>query len=378
MNTIPDPRAGHKFTLSALAAAWMGRSVETGLVPVLILIALYLPLAHFIVPQASALHLSLFGINLIGQMMCFALLALALDLVWGYVGILSLGHGIFFGIGGYLMGVYLLNGAYADTHVLPDFMQYMGASQFPAAWQLLSRLDVTVLATIVVAAGAAGLFGFVTFRSRINGVYLSIITQALTYALMLLLFINDVGLGGNNGMTGFTRIAGFRLADVDTQVGLAVCSCLLLALSYQCVRLLGHSGLGRAFIAVRDDEARMRFLGYRTTTLKLVAWCLSAVLAALAGMLYVPQVGIVNPTIVSPQLSVEIAVWVAIGGRGTLVGAILGAMLVNGLKFWLSAQWPTVWPFILAGVTLLIVVCFKNGVWGTVKSAVGTHEGNAK
>lgn len=348
----------------------MGPATEAFVAPVLILVALYLPFAYFIVPESSALHLSLFGINLIGQIMCFALLALALDLVWGYAGILSLGHGIFFGIGGYLMAIYLLNGAYEQTHVLPDFMQYMGAHDFPKLWTVLARLDVAVLATVAISVVVAGVFGFVTFRSRINGVYLSIITQALTYALMLLLFINDVGLGGNNGMTGFTRLAGHPVAATGTQIGLAVASCVLLVVAYLAVRYLTRSAFGRALIAVRDDEARMRFLGYRTHTLKLVAWCLSAVLAALAGMLYVPQVGIVNPTIVSPQLSVEIAVWVAIGGRGTLVGAILGAILVNGIKFWLTAELPAVWPFILAGVTLLIVVCFSHGVWGTFKAAI--------
>jgi len=371
MNTLPDPHAPQRFTLSSLAAKWLGPATEACVAPLLLLVALYLPFAYFVLPEASALHLSLFGINLIGQIMCFALLALALDLVWGYAGILSLGHGVFFGIGGYLMAIYLLNGAYEQTHVLPDFMQYMGASEFPPLWKALSRLDVTVLATIVASAAVAAVFGFVTFRSRINGVYLSIITQALTYALMLLLFINDVGLGGNNGMTGFTQLAGHPVAGATTQIGLAVASCVLLVAAYVGVRYLTRSALGRALIAVRDDEARMRFLGYRTHTLKLLAWCLSAVLAALAGMLYVPQVGIVNPTIVSPQLSVEIAVWVAIGGRGTLLGAIFGAILVNGIKFWLTAELPAVWPFILAGVTLLIVVCFNNGVWGTFKAAAG-------
>jgi urea transport system permease protein len=375
MNTFPDPRTSRRFTLSAFATRWLGQIVEIGIVPVLVLVALYLPFAYFVIPESNALHLSLFGINLVGQIMCFALLALALDLVWGYAGILSLGHGIFFGIGGYLMAIHLLNGAYAETHVLPDFLQYMGASDFPAVWKVLSRLDVTILLTIVVATLVAGVFGFVTFRSRINGVYLSIITQALTYALMLLLFINDVGLGGNNGMTGFTSLAGYKLAGVTTQIGLAVCSCLLLVAAYVGLRYLVRSSFGRALIAVRDDEARMRFLGYRTHTLKLFAWCLSAVLAALAGMLYVPQVGIVNPTIVSPELSVEIAVWVAIGGRGTLIGAIVGAIAVNGLKFWLTAQLPEVWPFILAGVTLVIVVYFSNGVWGTLKAAGNESKG---
>jgi urea transport system permease protein len=355
MTTLFDTARRRNWALSAFLSKWM----EIGIVPVLILIALYLPFAYFAIPEASVLHMSLFGINLIGQIMCFALLALALDLVWGYAGMLSLGHGIFFGIGGYLMAIYLLNGAYAETRVLPDFIQYMGTGGFPAVWKIFSRLDVTVAITIVFTALVAGAFGFVTFRSRINGVYLSIITQALTYALMLLLFINDVGLGGNNG----------RIADVSTQIGLTVGSCLLLVIAYVGARYLVRSSLGRALVAVRDDEARMRFLGYRTYTLKLIAWCLSAVIAALAGMLYVPQVGIVNPTIVSPQLSVEIAVWVAIGGRGTLIGAIAGAILVNGLKFWLTSQLPEVWPFVLAGVTLVIVVAFGNGVWGSLKAA---------
>jgi urea transport system permease protein len=384
MTTLPESRSKHPAgpprveadsPTFACALSRAIRVVDGAIVPLMIALACYLPLAHYAIAPSSALHLSLFGINLIGQIMCFALLALALDLVWGYAGILSLGHGIFFGIGGYLMAIYLLNGAYDETHVLPDFLQFMGASDFPHAWRIFQRLDVTVVATTVVAAAVAAVFGFVTFRSRINGVYLSIITQALTYALMLLLFINDVGLGGNNGMTGFTRLAGFNISDVSTQIGLAVASCLLLALAYLIVRLIVRSSFGRSLVAVRDDEARMRFLGYRTPVIKLVAWCLSAVLAALAGMLYVPQVGIVNPTIVSPQLSVEIAVWVAIGGRGTLVGAIIGAIVVNGLKFWLTAQWPAIWPFILAGVTLVIVVRFGNGLWGALKTAGDSANG---
>ena len=311
-------------------------------------------------------HLSLFAVNLIGQIVCFALLALALDFVWGLVGILSLGHGVFFGIGGYVMGFCLLNAAYAETQVLPDFMLFMGWQDFPAALRLFESLPVALALGLAMAIAVAGVFGFATFRSRINGVYFSIITQALTYALMLLLFNNDLGLGGNNGLTGFTTIAGHRLAEVSTQVGLASVSCLALAGVYLLLRGIADSSLGHALVGVRDDEARLRFLGFRTDRIKLFAWCLSAAVAALAGMLYVPQVGIINPTIVSPMLSVEIAVWVAIGGRGTLVGAVLGAVLVNGLKFWLSAQAPSVWPFILAGITLVITVCLSNGLWSTV------------
>ena len=328
-----------------------------------LLIAAYLPLANLFFPAESALHLSLFLVNLIGQIVCFAMLALALDFVWGLLGILSLGHGVFFGIGGYVMGFYLLNAAYGDTQVLPDFMLFMGWTQFPVALQIFAKLPIAVLLAITLSVLVAGVFGFATFRSRINGVYFSIITQALTYALMLLLFNNDLGLGGNNGLTGFTSVAGLKLAQASTQVWLACASCVVFAAAYLLLRTIADSSLGQAMVGVRDDEPRLRFLGYRTDKIKLAAWCLSAALAALAGMLYVPQVGIINPTIVSPLLSVEIAVWVAIGGRGTLVGAVLGAVLVTSLKFWLSASMPSLWPFLLAATTLLITVGLKNGLW---------------
>jgi urea transport system permease protein len=326
-------------------------------------LAVLLPVAHQLFAANSALHLSLFAVNLIGQIVCFALLALALDFVWGRLGVLSLGHGVFFGIGGYVMGFHLLNAAYAETRVLPDFMLFMGWTEFPAPLRAFAELPVAVALGLAIAIGVAGVFGFATFRSRINGVYFSIITQALTYALMLLLFSNDLGLGGNNGLTGFTSVAGLPLAEASTQVGLASASCLALAVCYLGLRAIANSSFGQAMVGVRDDEARLRFLGYRTDRIKLAAWCLSAAVAALAGMLYVPQVGIINPTIVSPLLSVEIAVWVAIGGRGSLIGAVLGAVLVNGLKFWLSARAPSLWPFILAGTTLLITVGLSNGLW---------------
>jgi urea transport system permease protein len=334
----------------------------------LVALAIGLPASNALLPPSHPVHLSLFSVNLVGQIVCFALLALALDFVWGLAGILSLGHGVFFGIGGYVMGFHLLNGAYADTQVLPDFMLFMGWKEFPAALRIFDSLPVAVILGLGLAVVVAGVFGFATFRSRINGVYFSIITQALTYALMLLLFNNDLGLGGNNGLTGFTVLAGQRLADVSTQVALASASCLALAGAYLLLRQIADSSLGHTLVAVRDDEARLRFLGFRTDRIKLFAWCLSAAVAALAGMLYVPQVGIINPTIVSPLLSVEIAVWVAIGGRGTLVGAVIGAVLVNGLKFWLSAELPSVWPFILAGITLLITVALGNGLWSGATS----------
>lgn len=344
---------------------------EYGLVLVLIVLGVYLPIANAYVDSGSVFHLSLFSINMLGQIMCFAMLALALDFVWGLAGILSLGHGIFFGIGGYAMGFYLLNGAYADTGVLPDFMLYMGWTRFPALLKAFAHLDVAIALAIGGAVAIAAMFGLATFGSRINGVYFSIITQALTYALMLLLFINDLGLGGNNGLTGFTSIAGHALAQTSTQVGLASITCICLGVVFLALRMIADSSFGQTLIGVRDDEARLRFMGYRTDRIKLFAWVLSAAVAALAGLLYVPQVGIINPTIVAPMLSVEIAVWVAIGGRGSLIGAILGAVLVNGLKFWLSALMPSAWPFILAGVTLLITLVLGNGLWGGVRLLTG-------
>lgn len=340
------------------------RAGSVGLALLLLLLALLLPLANSLFAAGHPLHLSLFVVNLIGQVLCFALLALALDFVWGLLGVLSLGHGIFFGIGGYVMGFHLLNAAYADTQVLPDFMQFMGWTTFPAALQPFASMPVALLLGLLMAVIVGGVVGLAAFRSRINGVYFSIITQALTYALMLLLFNNDLGLGGNNGLTGFTLLGGFELARESTQVGLASLSALVLAAVFFLLRWLAQSGFGQAMVAVRDDEARLRFLGYRTDRIKLAAWCLSCAVAALAGMLYVPQVGIINPGIVSPMLSVEIAVWVAIGGRGTLTGAVLGAAIISCLKFWLSAEIPSLWPFVLAGITLLITVALRNGLWG--------------
>jgi len=334
------------------------------LVTVLLLIAAYMPLSNRFLDVVNPFHMSLFSINLIGQIICFAILAMALDFVWGFAGILSLGHGVFFGIGGYVMGFYLINASFAETKVLPDFMLYMGWKDFPLFFQIFKYLSVSIAMAVLLTFAIAGIFGFATFRSRINGVYFSIITQALTYALMLMLFINDLGLGGNNGMTGFRSLAGYKLADISTQIGLASISCIVLAILYLLLRYIVKSSFGQAMIGVRDDEARLRFLGFRTDRIKLFAWCLSAAVAAIAGLLYVPQVGIINPNIVSPMLSVEIAVWVAIGGRGTLIGAIIGAILVNGLKFWLSAKAPSVWPFILAAVTLLITIGLSNGLWG--------------
>lgn len=310
----------------------------------------------------SGIGFSKYGVNLIGQIMCFAMLALALDLVWGYGGILSLGHGIFFSMGGYLIAMHLVKVAYLKTGTPPDFMLFMAWDSLPGYYIGFGSLLYTLVLVFVLPGLLAFIFGYVSFRSRVTGVYFALITQALTYVAMLFFFRNDTGFGGNNGMTGFLDILGFPLNQKLAIVGLATVSSLAAFVSLVCCSVFTRSPIGRMLIAVRDDEARLRFLGYNTTWIKLFVWCLSAILASLAGMLYVPQVGIINPNLLSPMVSLEIAVWVAIGGRGTLVGAFVGAALIQSLKFWLTAFIPDAWPFVLAGLILIVTVALPNGL----------------
>jgi urea transport system permease protein len=326
----------------------------------LILILVALPLLGLgIVPGQQ---LPIYFVNAAGQVMCFALLAMSVDLMWGGAGVLSLGHGLFFAMGGYLAAMHLLRTSYAATHVLPDFLLFMGQTAFPAWWRFADSPVLTLAAILLVPALVAFGFGYVSFRSRVNGVYLSIITQALTYTAMLLMFRNDTGFGGNNGMTGFHSIMGLPMGGMPSAVLLASLSTAAVLAALVAGRLLLATRFGRLLTAIRDDEARLRFLGYETLWLKLAAWCLSAAVAAVAGALYVPQVGIINPSLLDPALSLEIAVWVAIGGRGGLVGAILGAVLINILKFWLAGAAPTLWPFVLSLLVLLIVLVLPNGL----------------
>jgi urea transport system permease protein len=294
--------------------------------------------------------------------MCLSLLAMSVDLMWGGAGVLSLGHGLFFAFGGYLCAMHLLRTAYAATHVLPDFLLFMGHGGFPSWWRFADSAPLTLAAVVVLPALIAFLFGYVSFRSRVNGVYFSIITQALTYTAMLLMFRNDTGFGGNNGMTGFRAIAGLPAGSLPAAVVLATVATAAVLIALVLGRVMLASRLGRLLTAIRDDEARLRFLGYNTLWLKLAAWCLSASVAAIAGALYVPQVGIINPSLLDPSLSLEVAVWVAVGGRGGLCGAVLGAILVNMLKFWLSAAAPALWPFVLSLLVLLIVLALPNGL----------------
>jgi urea transport system permease protein len=299
--------------------------------------------------------------------MCYALAALALDLVWGYAGILSLGHGLFFALGGYAFGMYLmreigLDGVYQSP--LPDFMVFLDWKEFPWFWHGTDHFWYAALLVVLVPGVIAFVFGFFAFRSRIKGVYFSIITQALTFAAMLLFFRNDTGFGGNNGFTDFKRILGYPLAQPETRITLYLITGVVLLLALIGCRYLVRSKLGRVLIAVRDAESRLMFCGYNPLGYKLFVWTLSAVLCGIAGALYVPQVGIINPSEMSPANSIEIAVWVAVGGRGTLVGALLGAGLVNGAKSWLTASVPEIWPYFLGALFILVTLFLPQGVAG--------------
>ena len=310
----------------------------------------------------SSAVLPVYAVNAAGQVMCFALLAMSVDLMWGSAGVLSLGHGLFFALGGYIAAMHLLRTAFAATGVLPDFLLFMGQAGFPAWWAFADSPWLSVLAVLAVPAAVAFGFGYVSFRSRVNGVYFSIITQALTYTAMLLMFRNDTGFGGNNGMTGFHGIAGLAAGSTGYAVLLATLATAAVLLALLGGRALLATRFGRLLTAIRDDEPRLRFLGYETLWLKLAAWCLSASVAAVAGALYVPQVGIINPGLLDPALSLEVAVWVAVGGRGGLIGAILGAVLINLLKFWLAGAAPELWPFVLSLLVLGVVLALPNGL----------------
>jgi len=304
------------------------------------------PLLNSAVPSTSWFYLSDFQVTLFGKYLTYAILALGMDLLWGYTGILSLGQGVFFALGGYCMGMYLmlhigLEGQYHNE--LPDFMVFLNWPKLPWYWPPFRSFGFATLAAVVVPTGFAALFGFLAFRSRIRGVYLSIITQALTYALMLLFFLNELGLGGNNGLTDYKTIAGFRLKEMSTMRGLYVMSGIVLLLAYLVCRWITRSKLGRVLEAIRDGENRVRFSGYSPVGFKVFVFVVAAGIAGIAGALYVPQVGIINPSRLDPAESIEVAIWVAVGGRGTLVGAILGSLVVNGLKSWLTNKYPGSW-----------------------------------
>ncbi|MBS3669582.1 urea ABC transporter permease subunit UrtC [Vreelandella boliviensis] len=325
-------------------------------------------LLHLAVPPENPLHIGAYTVNLFGKYLSYALLAVAVDLVWGYLGILSLGHGAFFAIGGYAMGMYLMRqigdrGTYGHP-VLPDFMVFLNWDSLPWFWQ---GFDMAwfAFAMVLLAPGLLALvFGFLAFRSRVTGVYLSIITQALTFALMLAFFRNEMGFGGNNGLTDFREIVGFDLRSDATRLGLFLATGIALALGFILCRAIVTSKLGRVSVATRDAEARTRFLGYRVERFQLFVFVVSAMLAGLAGALYVPQVGIINPSEFSPIFSIEIVLWVALGGRATLYGAVIGAILVNYAKTIFTGVMPDAWLFALGAMFVLVTVFLPKGVAG--------------
>src|SRR6266853_133068 len=332
------------------------------------------PLLNLIVPAASPLHVSAYWVTLIGKIMCYAIVALAMDLIWGYAGILSLGHGLFFALGGYAFGMYLMRQIGSDGQYrqpMPDFMVFLDWKEFPWQWWSSDSFWWCAMLVVVVPGLLAFVFGYFAFRSRVKGVYFSIITQALTYAAMLLFFRNATGFGGNNGFTDFKRILGFPLADPRTKMVLLVLTATALLGELALCRFIVESKLGRVLTAIRDEESRLRFCGYETTRFKLFVFTLSAVLCGIAGALYVPQVGIINPSEMSPASSIEIAIWVAAGGRGTLFGPLLGAVAVNGAKSWLTAAFPEAWLYVLGLMFILITRYLPRGIVGLLLLARG-------
>jgi len=337
------------------------------------------PLLNLSTSSGSFFHIGDYAIPLLGKYVCYAILALAMDMVWGYAGILSLGHGAFFALGGYAFGMYLMReigarGVYANP-ILPDFMVFLNWKELPWYWYGFNHFWFAAIMAFVVPGLLALAVGWFAFRSRVTGVYLSIITQAMTFALELAFFRNDMGFGGNNGLTDFKDVIGFDLHDNSTRIGLYVCSVLAMGVCYLICRYVVTSKLGRVLLALRDAEPRVRFLGYSVTNAKLFVFTLSALIAGLAGALYVPQIGIINPSEFSPANSIEIAIWVAVGGRGTLVGAIIGAFLVNFAKSYFTGALPDVWLFLLGALFILVTMFLPKGVMGLAAQMRDWHLG---
>ncbi len=350
--------------LMLTAAQKAGPKVTLAIGVVVLAILIALPLLSLL-PASNGLQVSAYTLTLVGKILCYAIVALALDLVWGYAGLLSLGHGLFFALGGYAMGMYLMREAAGDG--LPAFMTFLSWTELPWFWvgteHFLWALCLAVLAPGVLAL----VFGFFAFRSRIKGVYFSIMTQALTFAGMLLFFRNETGFGGNNGFTNFRSILGFSITSQGTRAVLFLLTVALLVLSLYVGWRLARSKFGRVLTALRDAENRLMFCGYDPRGFKLFVWVLSAVLCGLAGALYVPQVGIINPSEMSPTNSIEAAVWVALGGRGTLIGPLLGAGIVNGMKSWFTVAFPEYWLFFLGALFIIVTLYLPKGVIGLLK-----------
>ena len=353
--------------LASAVSRLYGRKGWIALAVCAVILFVGFPLANLILPKGSLLHVSDYTVVLFGKIMCYAIVAVAMDLIWGYTGILSLGHGLFFALGGYAMGMHLMRmigreGQYQSE--LPDFMVFLDWKAYPWYWNFTEHFWYAALLVVLVPGLLAYVFGFFAFRSRIKGVYFSIITQALTFAFMLLFFRNDTGFGGNNGFTDFKRILGFQIATPQTRMALFMLTGATLILTLLLARGIVTSKLGRVLTAIRDAETRVMFSGYNPVHYKLFIWTVSAVICGIAGALYVPQVGIINPSEMSPANSIEIAIWVAVGGRGSLVGAILGAALVNGAKSVLTFAFPEYWLFFLGLLFILVTLFLPKGVVG--------------
>jgi urea transport system permease protein len=348
-----------------------GKSWSAVFVAVLI-VAVLVPVLNLIVPEGSAFHLSEYAVQLVAKIMCYAICALAMDLIWGYTGILSLGHGVFFALGGYCMGMYLMRQIGRDGQYrmdMPDFMVFLNWKTFPWHWAASDSFIAQMALVVLVPGLLAFVFGYFAFRSRIKGVYFSIITQAMTYAAMLLFFRNETGFGGNNGFTDFKRILGVQIATPTMRMLLFVITGLTLIGFFLMARWLVGSKFGRVLQAIRDAETRVMFTGYDPLRYKLSVWVISAVMCGIAGALYVPQIGIINPGEMSPAASIEIAIWAAVGGRGTLIGPIIGAFFVNGAKSWFTQAFPEFWLYFLGALFIAVTLFLPQGIIGLLRKS---------
>ena len=346
-----------------------GKSWTAVFVAILV-VAVLAPVLNLVVPEGSAFHLSEYALQLIAKIMCYAICALAMDLIWGYTGILSLGHGVFFALGGYGMGMYLMRQIGSDGQYrmdMPDFMVFLNWKTFPWHWAVSDSFIAQMLLVVLVPSLLAFVFGYFAFRSRIKGVYFSIITQAMTYAAMLLFFRNETGFGGNNGFTDFKRILDVPIATPSMRMTLFVLTGCTLIGFFLLARWLVGSKFGRVLQAIRDAETRVMFTGYNPLHYKLAIWVISAVMCGIAGALYVPQVGIINPGEMSPAASIEIAIWAAVGGRGTLIGPIVGAFFVNGAKSWFTQAFPEFWLYFLGALFIAVTIFLPQGIIGLLR-----------
>ena len=373
----PLPRAGEGAE-SGLALpsrpAVLTRMGWSAFIVALIAVGLIAPLLNLAVPQGSIFHMSDYAVALVGKIMCYAICALAMDLIWGYTGILSLGHGLFFALGGYAMGMYLMRQIGRDGNYksdLPDFMVFLDWKSLPWHWSFSDSFAATLFLIVAVPGLVAFVFGYFAFRSRIKGVYFSIITQAMTFAAMLLFFRNETGFGGNNGFTDFKRILGIPIATPSMRMLLFVLTGLALLGFFLFGRWLVAAKFGRVLQAIRDAESRVMFSGYDPVGYKLTIWTISAIMCGVAGALYVPQVGIINPSEMSPAHSIEIAIWAAVGGRATLIGPIIGAFLVNGAKSWLTVAAPEFWLYFLGALFIGVTLFLPDGVLGLLRKSGG-------